>query len=181
MDRGGLDVPSIADDQLEMSFQHGIDRPPVDAGAFHADMRHPRRRGLVPQGLEVSRHRAERAHLLRRSIPGRADQKTRNNRLLVHVPSAAPLNNHPRHRLLPPEGDRDAAGASRHCHACSPFPGATKNGASMRRGPDCLSGSQTTAEVFSLEAIARAKTGINQPASPPFSLIVVRRRRSLAA
>jgi hypothetical protein len=51
----------------------------------------------------------------------------------------------------------------------------------MRRAPDCLSGSQTTAEIFSLDAIARAKTGINRPASPPVSLIMVRRRRSLAA
>ena len=141
------DVPSVADDQVEMSFQHGIDWPPVDAGALHADMRHPRRREPVPQGFEVARHRTERAHLLGRSIPGRADQKTRNDRLLVHVQPTAPLNNHPHHRLLPSEGDRDAAGTSRHCHTCSPFPGATKNGTSMRRGPDCLSGSQTTAEI----------------------------------
>ena len=44
-----------------------------------------------------------------------------------------------------------------------PFQGATKNGASMRRGPDCLSGLQTTAEIFSLDAIARAKIGLNRP------------------
>jgi hypothetical protein len=35
--------------------------------------------------------------------------------------------------------------SSRHCHACSPFPRATKNDTSMQRGPDCQSGSQTTA------------------------------------
>jgi hypothetical protein len=33
----------------------------------------------------------------------------------------------------------------------------------MRRGPDCLSGLQTTAEIFSLDAIARAKIGLNRP------------------
>src|SRR3954449_8180796 len=33
---------------------------------------------------------------------------------------------------------------SRHCHTCSPFPGATKNSTSMQRGPDCLSGSNAT-------------------------------------
>src|SRR3954453_3555782 len=33
---------------------------------------------------------------------------------------------------------------SRHCHTCSPFPGATKNSTSMQRGPDCLSGSKAT-------------------------------------
>src|SRR5215472_5607508 len=36
---------------------------------------------------------------------------------------------------------------SRYCYACSPFPRATKNGTSMQRGPDCHSGSQTTAEM----------------------------------
>jgi hypothetical protein len=35
--------------------------------------------------------------------------------------------------------------SSRHCYACSPFPRATKNDTSMQRGPDCQSGSQTTA------------------------------------
>src|SRR4051794_16370698 len=34
--------------------------------------------------------------------------------------------------------------SSRHCHTCSPFPGATKNSTSMQRGPDCLSGSNAT-------------------------------------
>ena len=33
---------------------------------------------------------------------------------------------------------------SRHCHKCSPSSGATKNSASLQRGPDCLSGSQAT-------------------------------------
>src|SRR3954451_10356788 len=36
---------------------------------------------------------------------------------------------------------------SRHCHTCSPFPGATKNSTSMQRGPDCLSGSEATQNV----------------------------------
>src|SRR4051794_33360631 len=36
---------------------------------------------------------------------------------------------------------------SRHCHTCSPFPGATKNSTSMQRGPDCLSGSKATQNV----------------------------------
>ena len=33
----------------------------------------------------------------------------------------------------------------RCCHACSLFPGATKNGTSMQRGPDSYSGSLATA------------------------------------
>ena len=47
--------------------------------------------------------------------------------------------------MLTQGGDRDAAGTSRHCYTCSPFPGATKNGASIAAGPDCQSGSQATA------------------------------------
>jgi hypothetical protein len=41
------DVTGVTDDQIDMSLQHGIDRAPVDAGALHADMRHPRRREPV--------------------------------------------------------------------------------------------------------------------------------------
>jgi len=33
----------------------------------------------------------------------------------------------------------------RFCHTCSPFPGATKNGTSMQRGPDSYAGSLATA------------------------------------
>ena len=78
--------------------------------------------------------------------PSSADPRARRSEdtqrpSLMHVQPTAPLNNHPHHCLLPSEGDRDAAG-SRHCHTCSPFPGATKNGTSMPRGPDCLSGSR---------------------------------------
>ena len=80
-------MPGVADDQSEMSFQHGIDWPPVDAGTFHADMRPP--------------------------PPATVTLQVR----------------------------------SRHCHACSPFPRATKNGTSTQRGPDCLSGSRATAEL----------------------------------
>jgi hypothetical protein len=40
---------------------------------------------------------------------------------------------------------------------------------------------QTTAEISSLNTIARAETGINRPAPPPFSFIKARRRRWLAA
>jgi hypothetical protein len=70
---------------------------------------------------------------------------------------------------------------SRHCHPCSPFPRATKNDTSMQRGPDCLSGSQATAEIDSLNTIARRETRSDRPAAQPFSDIMARRRRNLAA
>src|SRR5215218_10028540 len=54
-------------------------------------------------------------------------------------------------------------GGSPHCHTCCPFPGATKGGTSMQRGPDCLSGSQTTAGLVSLDAFARSKDATPSP------------------
>src|SRR5208283_1945236 len=70
---------------------------------------------------------------------------------------------------------------SRHCYACSPFPGATKNGTSMQRGPDCHSGSQATAVLSASARSPVAKAPTNRPAPPPFSSIMARRRRWLAA
>ena len=175
------DVAGIADDQIEMSFQHGIDWPPVDAGAFHADMRHPRRREPVPQDFEVARHRPERAHLLGRSIPGRADQKTRNDRLLVHV--------HPQHRSIitriiaschqkataTPQVLRDTATRaprSRGRQRMVPLCGAGRTAYRGRKPPQRFPAS-TRSPV--------PRLGINRPPPPPFSFIMARRRRWLAA
>ena len=44
---------------------------------------------------------------------------------------------------------------SRHCYACSPFPGATKNGTSMQRGPDCQYGVVSHRSYVGLSTIAR--------------------------
>src|SRR4051794_19625841 len=52
------------------------------------------------------------------------------------------------------------------CHACCPFPGATKGSTLMQRGLDCLSGSKTTAGLVSIDAFARPK---NATPSPPRS------------
>src|SRR5271166_4213169 len=70
---------------------------------------------------------------------------------------------------------------SRHCYTCSPFPGATKNGTSMQRGPDCHSGSQATAVLSASARSPVAEAPTNRPAPPPFSSIMARRRRWLAA
>jgi hypothetical protein len=86
------DVPSVADDQVEMPFEHGIDRPPSDAGALHADMRHPRPHEPVPQGFKVSRHRTERTYLLRRSIPGAPIRR--------HATTVSWCTSNPQHRSI---------------------------------------------------------------------------------
>src|SRR4051795_3152960 len=67
---------------------------------------------------------------------------------------------------------------SRHCHTCSPFPGATKNSTSMQRGPDCLSGSKATQNVSastrspirSSDKPARAATIFNHNGARPAQL-----------
>src|SRR4051812_49598281 len=67
---------------------------------------------------------------------------------------------------------------SRHCHTCSPFPGATKNSTSMQRGPDCLSGSKATQNVSAStrspiensDKPARAATIFNHNAARPAQL-----------
>ena len=64
------DVPGVADDQLEMPLQDGIDRAPVDARALHPNVRHSRCPQPVPQRFEVPRHGAKRPHLLVRLRPG---------------------------------------------------------------------------------------------------------------
>src|SRR3954471_11633260 len=64
---------------------------------------------------------------------------------------------------------------SRHCHTCSPFPGATKNSTSMQRGPDCLSGSNATqnasastrSPIGSSDKPARAATIFNHNGAHP--------------
>ena len=70
---------------------------------------------------------------------------------------------------------------SRHCYACSPFPGATKNGTSMQRGPDSQSGLRATAVLSASARSPVAKAPTNRPAPPPFSPIMARHRRWLPA
>src|SRR3954451_19362703 len=67
---------------------------------------------------------------------------------------------------------------SRHCHTCSPFPGATKNSTSMQRGPDCLSGSKATqnasastrSPIQGSDKPTRAATIFNHNGAPPAQL-----------
>src|SRR4051812_8977677 len=141
------DVTGIPDDQLDVPLQHGITRPPVDAGALHADMRRPCRREPIAQCFEFSPHRAKRAYFLARPRACRADQQAGDHCFLVHVEPATPLDDCLHPRLPSSEGDRDAAGTFETLPHVLPVPGATKNSTSMQRGPDCLSGSQATQNV----------------------------------
>ena len=116
------DVPGVADDQLEMPLEDGVDRAPVDARALHPDVRHSRFPQPVPQRFEVARHGAKRPHLLVRLRPRRADQKARHERLLMHVQTTTSLDDRLHHRLLPSGGDRDAAGTFETLPCVLPVP-----------------------------------------------------------
>jgi hypothetical protein len=52
---------------------------------------------------------------------------------------------------------------SRHCHACSLFPGATKNGISIQRGPALRIGVASHPRILSLDTIARGEARTNPP------------------
>src|SRR5271157_2048465 len=141
------DVPGVADDQFEMPLQDGIDRAPVDARALHPDVRHSRRPQPVPQRFEVPRHGAKRPHLLGRLRPRCADQKARHDRLLMHVQTTAPLNDRLHHRLLPSEGDRDAAGTFETLPCVLPVPEGDKEWYLYAARAGLLIGVATTAEM----------------------------------
>jgi len=54
-----LDVMGVADDQVDVAFQHGVDRLPVDAGALHADVGDAVLSKPRPQCLQLACDRAE--------------------------------------------------------------------------------------------------------------------------
>jgi len=84
-----LDVVGIADGQVDVSLQHGIHRLPVDAGAFHADVGDPVLGQPRPQGLQITRGRAEATQQLLRLAPWRADQDAADDAGLVDVQASA--------------------------------------------------------------------------------------------
>ena len=175
------DVPGVADDQLEMPFEDGVDRPPVDARALHPDVGHSRLLEPVPQRFEVTRHGAKRPHLLVRLLPGRADQKARHDRLLMHVQTTTPLDDRLHHRLLPSEGDRDAAGTFKTLLHVLLVPEGDKEWYLYAARAGLPIGVVSHSSFVSLARSPFAKAPINRPAPrPPFSPIMARRRRWLA-
>ena len=171
------DVPRIADDQLEMPLQHGIDRPPVDARALHADMRHTRLLQPVAQRLEIAGHGRETcAPLWSAGDPAAPIRQARHHRLLMHVQPGTPLDHHLHHRLLRIEGDRDAAGTIETLPRVLPVSGGDKEWYLYATRAGLLIGVASHRRDVSLNTIARREARTNRPAPPPFSSIVARRR-----
>src|SRR5208283_1625866 len=159
-----------------------VDRAPVDARALHPDVGHSRFLEPVPQRFEVPRHGAKRPHLLRRLLPGRANQKARHDRLLMHVQTTTPLDDRLHHRLRPSGGDRDAAGTFETLLHVLLVPEGDKEWYLYAARAGLPIGVVSHRSFISLARSPVAKAPINRPASPPpFSPIMARRRRWSAA
>ncbi len=175
------DMPGVADDEVEMPFQHGIYRAPVNAGALQADLCHPKLLQPVPQRFQIARHRPEGPDLLPRPPARRPDQDAGDDRLLMHVQPTTPHNDCLHPRLHPKEGDRDAAGIVETLPRVLPVPGGDKKWYLYAARAGLLIGVAGHRRVVSLNTIARGETRTNRPAPPPFSPIMARQRRWLAA
>ena len=97
--RHGLDVMGVGDDQLEVAFQDGMDRLPVNPGALHADMRHAVALQPIPHRLQILRHRRKRPDLLMRLAVGLADQHTGDHRRLMDVETGTAFDDRIHHLL----------------------------------------------------------------------------------
>src|SRR3954464_10774789 len=87
----------IGDDQLELAFQDGMDRLPVNLGALHADMRHALQ--PLPHRLQILRHRRKRPDLLVRLAAGLADQHAGDHRRLMGVETGTAFDDRIHHLL----------------------------------------------------------------------------------
>ena len=157
------DMPGVADDEVETPFQHSIDRAPVNAGALHADLRHPKLLQPVPQRLQIVRHRPEGPDLLPRPLAWGADQDAGDDRLLMHVQPTTPLNDDLHPRLHPGEGDRDAAGIVETLLRVLPVPGGDKEWYLYAARAGLPLGVASHRSFVSLSTIARCK-GSNKSA-----------------
>src|SRR5208283_4338556 len=97
------------------------------------------------------------------------------------VKPGAPLNDHLHLRLHPKEGDRDAAGIVETPPRVLPVPGGDKKWRLYASRAGLLIGVASHRRIVGLNTIARGETRTNRPAPPPFSSIMARQRRWLAA
>jgi len=88
----------VAQQQLKLALQDVPDRPPVDAGGLHRDVRDAVLSEPVTQRQQPAHRRLELPHQLRTrvALPGRAH--ARRHLLLVHIKRPGTLDN-PIHRL----------------------------------------------------------------------------------
>jgi IS5 family transposase len=116
----GIDlmVRAVPDETTIMNFRHWLEQHELSQALF----------------VEVAAMLEERGLLL--------GQRTIVDATII----AAPSSTKNERKARDPEMHQTKKG-SRHYHTCSPSPGVTKNSTPMRRGPDCLSGSNATQNV----------------------------------
>ena len=141
--RHGLDVMGVGDDQLEVAFQNGMDRLPVNPGALHADMRDAQLLEPVPHRLQIPRHRREGPDLLARLAAGLADQHTGDHRRLMDVETGTAFDDRIHHLLreadavaiaAPQVNDRSCPVLARTGSRLSVMPGCGAGQSLMRDG-----------------------------------------------
>jgi hypothetical protein len=108
----------IADNQLDVAFQDGMDRLPVDAGALHADMRDAHLREPVPQSLQIPGHGRKRSDFLARFAAGFPDQHTGNHRRLMDIETGAPFDDSFHNHLPEPVTTATPQVEDRNCPTC---------------------------------------------------------------
>jgi hypothetical protein len=85
-------VVSIPHNQVEVPLQHSVDRLPVHAGAFHANVSDAVLGKPRSECFELARGRAEAAQQLLRLAPWCADQNAADDTGLVHVQTGTAFN-----------------------------------------------------------------------------------------
>src|SRR5271157_4791938 len=143
---------------------------------------------VTPSSCSQSRN-ASRSRVIVRKVltsflgrwPAAPIRDAGDDRLLMHVQPTTPLNDCLHPRLHPGEGERDAAGKVETLPCVLPVSRGDKEWYLYAARARLLIGVASHRRVVSLNTIARGETRTNRPAPPPFSLIMARQRRWLAA
>src|SRR5436189_291363 len=180
-----LDVLCIGHDQLERSFQNGVDRFPVHPGALHGHVRAAFPLQPLTQGQQLARGGAKGSNLFLHFPVRQHGQQASNHRRLVNIQTTTALNL-----------QLHIASSSRRGLRCwsvtdtamrpSRFPGATKSGTLIQRGPILRCGFESSQKAATSKPSLDTMTcNAERPALPsrphpgtrkPFSCKVAGRR-----
>jgi len=120
----GLHMLGVDDEHVELTFQQVIDRPPVDAGAFHHHMRAASLGQPIRQGQQVGCHGSEGSDGLVRLTRRIGNHQASYDRLLVDIQATAALiddiHQAPPHRPIQFVTRQQGAYLRRNSSACFP-------------------------------------------------------------
>ncbi len=175
------DVPGVADDEREPPFKHGIDGLPGEAGALHPDMGHAQAQQPLAQRVQITCHRPEGAHLLGRALSRFPDEDAGHPRLLVNVQPGHSLDHHPHARLHDQNGRSWRRRYVQDTARVLPGPRGNKEWYLCAARAGLLIGVAKPPQICQPRHDHRREVRPNRPATPPFSPIMARHRRRLAA